>query len=149
MAQYPALVPLDLSENMIGPHGTECLSEVLGQCALAKCRALAHLDLWNNAISNAGVKSLAGVLLQYRTLTHLNLAGNKIRSGGAESLAGVLVQCPVMTHLDFSKNAIDNSGSERQRLTESWSGPEGELFLDSKESEKESDLENEEDPDEG
>ena len=59
----------------------------------------------------------------------------------------MLTQCTALDHLNIDYNGIGGAGA--QRLTESWSGSEGELFLDSEESEKESDLEDEEDTDEG
>ena len=57
LVQCPALVHLDLSENGIGPAGTESLAGVLGQCA-----ALVHLNLRENQIGEAGVEWIAVVL---------------------------------------------------------------------------------------
>jgi hypothetical protein len=57
LVQCRALVHLDLSENGIGPAGTESLEGVLGQCT-----ALAHLNLRENQIGEAGVEWLTVVL---------------------------------------------------------------------------------------
>ena len=79
---------------------------------LAQCPALAHLDLSGNydfgAAGAKACRSAGTVLGQYRELVHLNLHYNMI--GDAEA----------------------------QRLTESWSGPEGGLLLKSQVSEEES-----------
>jgi hypothetical protein len=80
-----------------------------------------------------GVDWLAGVLVQCPALAHLDLSYNDIEAGGAERLAGVLGQCAGF-------NGISDAGAER--LTESWSGPEGGLFIYSDWSE---DWDNEED----
>jgi hypothetical protein len=101
---------------------------------LVQCPALAHLDLSYNDIEAGGAERLAGVLGQCAALAHLNLEGNKIGDAGAELLAGVLGQCTALTHLNLSFNGISDAGAER--LTESWSGPEGGLFLDSEGSEE-------------
>ena len=42
LAQCPALVHLDLSENNIGPDGAESFAGVLG---MGQCASLAHLNL--------------------------------------------------------------------------------------------------------
>jgi Leucine-rich repeat (LRR) protein len=94
---------------------------------LAQCTALAHLDLSFNRIGHEGAGKLAGVLGQCGLLAHLNLSDNQIRPAGAESLAKVLALCPALTHLDLNNNPI---GDGAQRLTESWSGPEGGLMID-------------------
>jgi len=101
---------------------------------LVQCPALAHLDLSYNDIEAGGAERLAGVLGQCAALAHLNLEGNKIGDAGAERLAGVLGQCTALAHLNLSFNGISDAGAER--LTESWSGPEGGLFLDSEGSEE-------------
>ena len=65
---------------MIEEDGVEILS-VLGQCA-----ALAHLDLGNNEIGDAGTESLAGVLGQCTALARLYLGGNHIGAVGQRRL---------------------------------------------------------------
>jgi hypothetical protein len=69
LAQCPALVYLDLSDNGIGPDGAESLAGVLAQC-----RALAHLHLRFNSIGPVGAERLAGVLGQCAALAHLDLS---------------------------------------------------------------------------
>jgi Ran GTPase-activating protein (RanGAP) involved in mRNA processing and transport len=122
LAQCTALAHLDLSGNWIGDRGAGKLAGVLAQCT-----ALAHLDLSFNRIGHEGAGKLAGVLGQCGSLAHLNLSDNQIRPAGAESLAKVLALCPALTHLDLNNNPI---GDGAQRLTESWSGPEGGLMID-------------------
>jgi hypothetical protein len=89
-----------------GPH-----AEWLAGGVLAQCPALAHLDLSQNTIGDAGAESLAGVLAQCAALAHLNLFDNKIGDAGAGSLAGVLAQCPAVTHLNLSGNLIRDAGA--------------------------------------
>ena len=69
---------------------------------------------------------------QCTSLARLDLRFNQIRPDGSKSFAGVLAQCPALDHLDLSGNRFGDAGAKR--LTESWSGPEGRLFLDSVES---------------
>jgi Ran GTPase-activating protein (RanGAP) involved in mRNA processing and transport len=80
---------------------------------LARCPALAHLDLsYNYYFGAAGAERLAGVLGQCRELVHLDLCGNQIGDGGAERLARVLAQCASLAHLDLSDNEIGSAGAE-------------------------------------
>ncbi len=103
-------------------RGVDWLAGVLVQCP-----ALAHLDLSYNDIEAGGAERLAGVLGQCAALAHLNLEGNKIGYTGEERLAGVPGQCTALAHFNLSFNGISDAGAER--LTESWSGPEGGLFI--------------------
>ena len=104
-----------------GAGGTERLAGVL-----AKCRALVHVNLWNNQIGAGGAESVAGVLGQCSALAHLNQWNNGI-GAGAESLAGVLGQCAALAHLNLGNNFIEAVGKERLRA--SWCGQASGLLL--------------------
>ena len=70
-----------------------------------------------------------------------------IRAFGALCLAGVLGQCTALAHLNLNYNLIGEAGAKR--LTASWSRPEGGLtvytvdwlWLDSEDSDEESEEE--------
>ena len=68
---------LDLSDNQIGPAGTERLAGVLGQCT-----TLVHLNLSCNVIGSDGTESLPGVLGQCTALTQVDLQYNDIETVG-------------------------------------------------------------------
>ena len=144
LGQCAALAHLNLSLNRIGSRGAKSLAGVLAQCT-----ALAHLNLRGNDIGNDGAGRLAGVLGKCAALAHLDLQANEIGTAGAESLAGVLAQCTALARLDlrcwrFSRSRMVDWA---EWLTESWIGPEGGLkvdWLDSEESDEESDWEDEE-----
>jgi hypothetical protein len=59
-------------------------------------------------------------------LPHLYLYTNQIGDAGTERFAGVLSQCPVLARFDLGSNNMGDAGA--QRLTESWSWPEGGRF---------------------
>jgi hypothetical protein len=79
---------------------------------LGQCRALAHLNLCGHRIDDAGAGSFAGVLGHCSALAHLDLQHNNIGPDGVESLAGVLGQCPALSHLDLGWNRIGPGGAE-------------------------------------
>jgi len=77
--------------------------------ALAQCKSLTNLNLYNNNLGATGVTSLIGVLGQ---CSILNLAHNNIGTvctEGATSLIGVLTQC---TNLNLCNNNIGTAGLE-------------------------------------
>jgi Ran GTPase-activating protein (RanGAP) involved in mRNA processing and transport len=114
------------------------MAEILAG-VLAKCPALAHLDLsWNFNFGAAGAEMLSGVLGQCAALVHLNLCHTQIGPDGAEFLAGVLGHCTALAHLDLSGNGIGPAGAEslaavlvqctalaHLNLGENWIGPDG------------------------
>ena len=69
------------------------------------------------------------MLGQCPALAHLNLRNNWIGEDGVGKLAEVLPRCPALAYLNLEYNGIGDAGAKR--LIESWSGPEGGLFLDS------------------
>jgi Ran GTPase-activating protein (RanGAP) involved in mRNA processing and transport len=132
LAQFPALARLDLGYNDIGSAGAERLAGVLGQCP-----ALGDLILSGNRrmFSSAGAGRLAAGLA---ALAHLNLSNNGIGDAGADIFAGVLAQCALLAHLCLwynrlsapagskgressrSSGAVHSAGSPRTRLQSHW-----------------------------
>ncbi len=105
LAQCPALVHLDLSDNSDFEAGAAGLAGVLGQC-----RELVHLNLSRNKIVAGGAESLAGVLPQCAALAHLNLCNNEIGAGGTERLAGVLGQCRELVSVAIKSDQPESLG---------------------------------------
>jgi hypothetical protein len=60
------------------------------------------------------------VLAHCTALAHLDLSNNEIRDAGAERPAGVLGQCPALAHLNLHYNDIGTVGEGRLRA--SWRG---------------------------
>ena len=81
-----------------------------------------------------GVRSFSWEMLQDTTVTcatpeEVDRANHNIGSQGVKTIPGVLGKYASLPHINLWHNGIGNAGL--WRLTESWSGQEGGLFLNS------------------
>ena len=82
-------------------------------CEILKVNTcLTTLDLSENGIGAAGVKSLSEALKGNTCLTTLDLSENEIDAAGAESLSESLKVNTCLTTLNLSLNEIDAAGAE-------------------------------------
>lgn len=89
-------------------------------CGLQKCTALTHLDLRQNAVSDAGLDGLARVLMGHCPgLQHLDLGWNKFGSEAVREMAGLLSECSALTELRLDGNEIGGGADTLASLTQS------------------------------
>lgn len=103
-----ALTELDVSWNLLRPHGVEALCG-----GLSHNRSLLTLDLsWNGAGERGGL-AIPAILAAGSALTSLNAAHNGLGTGVAVRLAGALsADNLTLTNLDLSGNPIGAKGCE-------------------------------------
>eukprot|EP00744_Colponema_vietnamica_P006942 GILI01010024.1.p1 GENE.GILI01010024.1~~GILI01010024.1.p1 ORF type:complete len:689 (-),score=178.30 GILI01010024.1:130-2196(-) len=92
---------ISLGKERIGVNMCLALSSALQRANITK------LDLYHNAIRDAGCEALAHYLREDRVLTHLNLGGNDIGSVGIQAIAGVFGTHPKLQTLILGSEVED------------------------------------------
>ena len=113
---------LDLRANLLGPEAGAGLAEVVR-------RGVEYLNLYNNALGDAGVEALAAALKEGAgaKLQVLRLHSNGITAMGAQALAGCLAACGLLWVLNLQDNELDDAA--KQTLREAVAGREGFLLM--------------------
>ena len=95
-----------LAKERVGVNMCLALSSVLQRANITR------LDLYHNAIRDAGCEALAHYLREDRVLTYLNLGGNDIGSIGIQAIAGVFGTHPKLQVLILG-SAVDDTHLNR------------------------------------
>ena len=103
---------MNLEENNIGPLGCVEIVKFFKSDHNKDNNKLTHLNLWDNNITDEGLKHLTKALMHHECkLTHLNLWDNNITDEGLKHLTKALKhhECK-LTHLNLQDNNITDEG---------------------------------------
>ena len=100
------LEKLYISDNKVGDHGAELLSE-----GITNTKTLRVLDISNNNIGPSGTTSIANALTNNTSLEELYTSGNKLGDHGAELLSEGITNTKTLRVLDISNNNFGPSGT--------------------------------------
>jgi len=101
-----SLEELNISNNILGDHGAELLSE-----GITNTKTLRVLNISNNNIGPSGAIAIANALTNITSLEELNMSYNKLGDHGAELLSEGITNTKTLRVLDISKNNIGPSGT--------------------------------------
>ena len=100
------LEELDISDNKLGDHGAELLSE-----GITNSKILRTLYISNNNIGPSGTTAIANALTINTSLQQLNITNNNIGPSGTTAIANALSNNTSLQQLDIRHNNIEPSGT--------------------------------------
>ncbi|XP_045204099.1 leucine-rich repeat-containing protein 74A-like isoform X2 [Mercenaria mercenaria] len=98
---------LDLSDNDMGPKGTEYLADALRENTFIR-----NLGLADNNLGAEGVKCIVDIIVKQDTVNSLSIAGNGLRECDAEVIRPLIENTIHLKHLDISHNQLREAGGE-------------------------------------
>mmetsp|Transcript_14902 Transcript_14902/g.24722 ORF Transcript_14902/g.24722 Transcript_14902/m.24722 type:complete len:392 (+) Transcript_14902:66-1241(+) len=106
-AASSGMTSIDLSENLIGVDGVQCIQELLK--SNSSIRSIAAR--WNNFLDHGAI-IIASEMLCNACLERLDLAHNRIQINGAQALGNAIAVHPSLRELDISHNILHPTGAK-------------------------------------
>ena len=100
------LEKLDISDNELGDHGAELLSE-----GITNTKTLRVLNISYNKIALSGTAAIANALTSNTSLKELYISSNELGDHGAELLSEGIANTKTLRVLDITGNNIGPSGT--------------------------------------
>jgi len=106
LARRKSLVDLDLSDNLIGDKGLQCITDKLGELK----SNMRTFDVTNCDLGAGAAAPLMRLLDRQADLEVLNLGSNKLGDKGLNAIAPALEAHVALREVDLSENQIKSGG---------------------------------------
>ena len=98
---------LDISNNKLGDHGAELLSE-----GITNTKTLRVLNIGNNNIGPSGTTAIANTLANNTSLKQLYMNSNKVGQDGAKAFAKAITYNKTLKTLSLDDNTMDEESAK-------------------------------------